>query len=164
MSKRNELGMPSDDYERLWNVWRNMLRRCYDPDCDRYYTYGARGIGVCQEWKENFRVFAKWAYENGWRRDLSIERKNPNEGYSPENCEFLTMKEQARNKTNNIRITIDGDERCLAEWCEIFGVPFGTAWARIKVGRYTDPEYIFYKGDLRSIGDLRSRRLHDVGF
>ena len=41
---KNEFGVPSKEYERLYNVWRNMVRRCHDPQSDRYYTYGARGI------------------------------------------------------------------------------------------------------------------------
>lgn len=159
MSKKNELGLPSYEYERLYGVWRSMKSRCYDKRSERYYTYGARGIKVCEEWKNNFRLFAKWAVENGWKYGLSIERINHNENYCPENCTFITMAEQARNKTSNVLITHNGETHCVVEWCEILGLKNPkTVYRRIYAG-YTDPEIILYNGDLR---DLR-REIRNVG-
>ena len=126
-----------------------MLSRCFNPSDDRFYTYGAPGVEVCDEWKNNFRVFAKWANDNGWKPKLSIERKDLNVGYCPQNCTFITMAEQARNKRNNIRFVINGEDKCFAEWCEIFGVPFKTAHKRYRVSGFTDPNIVFYPGDLR---------------
>ncbi len=146
---KNPFGYAPYDYERLFGVWRNMQSRCYDARSERYYTYGAKGVTVCDEWRDNFRVFAKWAHENGWRRGLSIERENLNGPYCPENCTFITMAEQARNKRSNIRIVIDGVDRCLTEWCEIYGVDFKVAWARYQAYGHKDIETIFYPGDLR---------------
>lgn len=157
MSKINDYGLSSKDYARLYDVWKNMIDRCTNSHNDRYYTYGARGVSVCREWMENFHTFAKWALSHGWFPDLWIERKDVNGAYCPENCTFATRKEQMRNKTNNIRITIEGDEKCLAEWCEMFDMRFGTVWYRYAVGGYRDPEYLFFKGDLRTL----KRMLHD---
>lgn len=151
MSAINEYGLSSAEYAHLYSVWKNMISRCENIENDRYYTYGARGVKVCKEWRENFHSFARWAMDNGWNPQLWLERKNVNGEYCPENCTFTTRVEQMRNKTNNVRITIEGDERCLAEWCEIFNLPFQRIWARYRVYGYTDPDVLFYPGDLRSL-------------
>lgn len=127
-----------------------MIRRCYNKESERYYTYGARGITVCGEWKNNFRAFAKWAVENGWKPTLSIERKDHDGNYCPENCAFITMAEQARNKTNNVLIEYNGEERCVVEWCEILNLKPQTVYKRIYDG-HTDPNVILYQGDLREL-------------
>lgn len=150
MSRKNALGLSSEDYEKLYNVWKNMRQRCYDIKSERYYTYGARSIRVCDEWKDSFREFAKWAYDNGWNPTLSIERINLDKDYSPSNCKFITMKEQARNKTSNVRIIINGVDKCLAEWCEIYGVPYKRVHRRYSVYGIRNPPELFFDGDLRS--------------
>ena len=148
--RKNELNMASQDYEKLYNVWKNMKSRCYDKNSDRYYTYGARGIKICEEWKNNFRVFAKWAYQNGWKVGLSIERKDHNGNYCPENCTFITMNEQARNKTSNVLVTYNGETKCVAEWADIIGIDAKTIYARLYRG-ITDPEIILYSGNLSEL-------------
>lgn len=148
--RKNPFGLESSDYEKLFGVWRNMMKRCYDKESERYYTYGERGIVVCDEWKNDFKVFAEWALKNGWRVGLSIERQNINGNYCPENCTFITMKEQARNKTSNIRIVYGGKERCIAEWCEILGLYDKTIYARYARGT-REPTRLFYPGDLREL-------------
>ena len=148
--RKNELNMASQDYEKLYNVWKNMKSRCYDKNSDRYYTYGARGVKICEEWKNNFRVFAKWAYQNGWKVGLSIERKDHNGNYCPENCTFITMNEQARNKTSNVLVTYNGETKCVAEWAEIIGIDAKTIYARLYRG-ITDPEIILYSGNLSEL-------------
>ena len=149
MSAKNALGLSSANYELLYNVWKNMISRCCDSSNDRYYTYGALGVTVCDEWRNDFRSFARWAKENGWKPKLSIERMNLNDGYRPENCTFITMAQQARNKRNNIRITINGETKCLTEWCEIFGASFKTVHRRYRRYGITAPKILFYPADLR---------------
>lgn len=146
--RRNKVGISSKDYEKLFNVWRNMIRRCYDQNSDRYYTYGNRGITVCDEWKNNFKQFAKWAVENGWQVGLSIERKDYDGMYCPENCTFITMAEQARNKTNNVLITMNGETKCVAEWCETLNLDAKTVYARIYRG-IKEPEILLFEGNLK---------------
>ena len=151
MSQLNPYGLSSKDYAKLYGVWKNMNDRCYNEKSQRYYTYGARGITVCQEWRENFHAFAPWALRNGWNPDLWIERKDVNGCYCPENCTFLGRKEQMRNRTNNVNITIDGETKCMAEWCEIFGCDFKKAWARYNSSKINDMREVFYSGDLRDL-------------
>lgn len=148
--RRNKVNLPSNEYETLFNVWRNMINRCYNVNSDRYYTYGERGIKVCDEWRNDFKKFAKWAVDNGWRVGLSIERKDRDGMYCPENCTFITMAEQARNKTNNVFLTYNGETKCVVEWCEKLGLKAKTIYKRIYDG-HTDPNVILYKGDLREL-------------
>jgi hypothetical protein len=65
-----------------------------------YPHYGGRGIALCDEWHD-FGIFQKWAYENGYREDLTIDRINVNGNYEPSNCRWVDMFVQASNKTNN---------------------------------------------------------------
>lgn len=86
---------------RLYNIRKYMLRRCYNPNCKCYAEYGGRGITVCPEWKDRksgVQNFVEWALANGYREDLSIDRINVNEGYSPENCRWSDKTIQARNQ------------------------------------------------------------------
>lgn len=106
---------------RLFNIWQKMKERCSCPTNDAYINYGARGICVCDEWKNDFLCFKKWAEENGYKDNLTIERKNVNENYCPENCCWIPKGEQANNKTNTIRI----NGKTLKEICEITGFKYG---------------------------------------
>lgn len=148
--RKNMFGLKTKEYEKLYSLWSNMIRRCCNPSSERYYTYGKRGISVCEEWKNNFHSFAKWCLENGWKPNLSIDRIDVNGNYEPNNCSFITMSEQARNKTNNVLITHNGETKCVAEWAEKTGIDAKVIYARLYRGK-TDPEEILYPGSLRDL-------------
>ena len=80
----------------LYTTWSNIRRRCNDKKAPYYKNYGGRGITVCKEWYD-FMTFYNWAINNGWQNDLSIDRTNNNEGYSPNNCRFVTKDIQQSN-------------------------------------------------------------------
>lgn len=103
---------------RLYSIYHAMKDRCYYPKNNRYPVYGGRGITVCDEWKMSFMAFYNWAMNNGYRPDLTIERDDPNGNYTPDNCRWATTKEQARNKTNSLRIEAFGTVKCLTAWVE----------------------------------------------
>lgn len=147
---KNSYGMLSKDYEKLYGVWSNMRKRCYNPKSERYYSYGEKGICICEKWKNDFHSFADWCLENGWNPKLSIERIDVHKNYCPENCTFITMKEQARNKTSNVLITKNGETRCATEWGELLGINPKSIMARIYRG-YNDPNVILFQGDLREL-------------
>lgn len=83
---------------RLYRIWGGMKSRCYNPNQRNYKYYGAKGIEVCEEWKSSFEAFRKWATENGYQEDLTIDRIDGDKGYSPDNCRWTTMSEQLKNR------------------------------------------------------------------
>lgn len=83
---------------RLHSIWTNMKQRCYNKNHKSYHNYGGRGIAVCDEWLDDFVAFRDWAMANGYRDDLTIDRIENDKGYSPDNCRWATMLEQAQNK------------------------------------------------------------------
>ena len=77
-------------------------QRCYDKNQSHYHLYGGRGITICDEWTNNFpREFYEWAYENGYKKGLSIDRIDNNKGYTPYNCRFVKER-TACNRRNEL--------------------------------------------------------------
>lgn len=118
----------------LYSVWRGMLERCYDENNRYYKNYGFRGIAVCEEWRTDFQIFYDWAIANGYKKGLSIDRKDANGEYAPHNCRFVTMKVQQNNRTNNRLVTFDGKTMTVAEWSEATEIPYKTLYNRLYKG------------------------------
>lgn len=100
----------------LFSVWQEMLKRCYIESNHAYKDYGARGIGVCDEWQEAFLNFYNWAVENGYQTGKSLDRVNNDGNYEPSNCRFADRKVQSRNKRGNRYFTAFGETKCLFDW------------------------------------------------
>lgn len=109
-------------YTKLYNIWCGMKERCSNPNCEAYKNYGARGISVCKEWIDDFFAFENWANENGYKQGLQIDRINNNSGYSPDNCRFVTPKENNMNRRNTRYITYNGETKTLLEWADKIGI------------------------------------------
>src|SRR5689334_12185760 len=99
----------SPERRNLYGRWRNMLRRCHNTRSQVYHYYGGRGICVCESWRNSFDAFLEWAKASGYRPELSIERKDNDGPYCPENCEWATREEQGANKRNNVLVTLFGE-------------------------------------------------------
>ena len=123
-----------DSDTRLYGTWRNMINRCKNPHVGGYPDYGARGIEVCEEWKNSFEAFRDWALANGYRDDLTIERKDTNGNYCPENCCWATMKEQQNNRRNSHNLEYNGQVKTIAQWANHTGIAENTIRSRLKYG------------------------------
>lgn len=111
-----------------------MILRCYSPNDKGYSNYGGRGITVCDKWRNDFWSFVEWCEQNGWSKNLHIDRLGNNGNYCPSNCKFSTQKENARNKRNNTVFYWRGKNRCLAEICEIEGKSYSRVLSRVSRG------------------------------
>jgi len=109
--------------EKLYNVYYTMKARLYNKNCKEYKYYGGKGIKMCNEWKD-YIVFKKWAFENGYREGLTIERNKVNEDYCPENCSWETMKVQCQNRTNSRLINHNGIFKTLRQWSDDLGLNY----------------------------------------
>lgn len=119
---------------RLYRIYNNMKTRCYNPHSYSYKHYGARGITICKEWLEDFSAFKEWALSHGYRDNLTIERLNVNESYTPSNCVWATYKVQANNMRSNHLETIDGVTKNITEWAEFYGISVKTVRDRLLRG------------------------------
>ena len=118
---------------RLSGVHSNMKARCSNPNNPHYKYYGGRGITVCEEW-QHVDKFREWAYNNGYKPGLTIDRIDVNGNYEPSNCRWITMQEQQFNKTDSHLITYKGETKCLAEWENQLGIDHRTILARLNNG------------------------------
>lgn len=115
----------------LYHIWEGMKSRCFNSNAKNYGFYGGRGITVCEEWANSFEVFHKWALENGYENDLTIDRIDNNGNYCPENCRWVTRQVQQRNLRSNVSITYGNRTMCVAEWAECFNIPYNVLWERL---------------------------------
>lgn len=131
-----------------YSSWRNMRRRCLNPDARDYRHYGGRGIKICQRWLDSFVWFL---VDMGPRPGpgYSIERIHNDGNYDPGNCCWATPHEQMRNMRFNRLITINGETLCVAEWAERSGLGTRTIFRRI--------QYSWPAEDLLSPPDHRRR-------
>lgn len=123
----------------VYGLWNNIMRRCYDAKNPAYKNYGGRGIKVCDRWHD----FEKFFEDMGNRPEgFSIDRKNNDAEYSNENCQWSTATEQARNRRDNVFIEINGENKTIAEWSEITGVPYGRINQRRSAGWHDEDLFI----------------------
>ena len=125
---------------RLYWIWHGMHRRCNDPKRRIYHRYGGRGIRVCAEWNDANKFYL-WAIANGYQDGLQIDRIDNDGDYCPENCRWVTKKENANNTSQSVFIEYEGQRRTIAEWARITGVPHSTIKGRLIAGK--PPEEIF---------------------
>lgn len=114
----------------IYRTYRNMISRCSLECADSYHIYGARGISVCDRWKESFQNF----YDDmgsGFQPGLSIDRIDVNGNYEKSNCKWSTTKEQARNTRKNKYLKFNGKIKTIIEWSELLGMNYSTIQSRL---------------------------------
>lgn len=89
---------PDPELRRFYAAWSGMRARCSNPNHKDFKHYGGAGVTVCKRWGsfENFKA-DMWPRPNG----MTLDRKNPFKGYSPDNCRWATHKEQRHNRRDN---------------------------------------------------------------
>lgn len=121
-------------HTRLYSIWRGMKDRCYNSNVLEYDNYGGRGIKVCEEWLNDFQAFYNWSMSHGYSDDLTIDRKDNDGDYCPENCRWVTYKEQNNNTSRNRLLTNAGETHTISEWSEILGINASTISSRLSRG------------------------------
>ena len=119
---------------RIYREWQGIKRRCYYKKDNAYSYYGGRGITVCDEWKNDFMAFYNWAMANGYSEVLTIDRINNDGNYEPNNCRWITQKEQQSNKRNTHWIEYRGRKFYLSELAKLSGIDVRKLHYRLKSG------------------------------
>jgi len=125
-------------------AWANMKKRCFDKKHNSYKNYGARGIGVCTQWLNDYAQFLK---DMGrCPEGFSLDRIDVNQGYSPENCKWSSKIDQCNNTRANVFITYNGKTQTLTQWSRELNLNSKRTESRFRVG--LNPEKIFLKDKL----------------
>jgi hypothetical protein len=108
--------------QRLYNIWCGIKDRCFNSNNKSYFRYGGRGITMCSDWINNYTAFRDWAINNGYRKELTIDRIDVNGDYTPDNCRWADCIKQANNRTNSHYLTYKGRTMTISEWARDLGV------------------------------------------
>lgn len=123
----------------LFGRWVSMRQRCCNPNDKAFKNYGGRGITVCVEWDKSYVHFKRWALSSGYEPDLLLDRTDNDEGYSPENCRWVTRAVSNVNKRQKYRpIIVNGVEGSYKFWAEKLGCPPAILRVRINTLGWTD--------------------------
>lgn len=121
----------------LHSRWLDMKDRCYNQNERSYVNYGARGIYVCDEWKNDFQAFYTWSMENGFDESLSLDRIDNDAPYAPWNCRWVDRATQNRNTRRNRFVTANGKTQTVMDWAIETGINEATIRHRLDLG-WTD--------------------------
>lgn len=124
--------------ERLYIVWNDIKDRCKNKNNPSYKFYGGNGISLCQEWND-YAVFREWAYKNGYDESAefgkcTIDRINTLEGYSPENCRWISLTEQQSNRRSTRIIEYNGERNTCSIWANKIGISKSALCSRLNNG------------------------------
>lgn len=115
----------------LYNRWKAMRQRCYNPNNYYYKWYGAKGITICSEWNI-YSNFENWALANGYNKDLTLDRIDNSKGYYPNNCRYADRKIQANNRTYKYAYNIEN--LTLGEYCRQNNLNYNAIKKRLSIG------------------------------
>ena len=125
----------------LHNRWLGMKGRCYNKNNHAYEFYGAKGVTVCDEWKNSYESFKAWSLVNGYKDDLQIDKDRLSKElnvspqiYSPKTCEWVTSQENVLHLCNSVMMTLNGKTKNMSVWCKELGIDRRLVSARLKRG------------------------------
>ena len=124
-------------YTRLYKIWSNMKARCFIKSSIDWKWSCARGITICDDWLD-FDCFRKWAYNNGYADNLTIERKDFNGNYEPNNCTWIPLERQNCNTRKNHFLTYHGKTQCISDWCRELNLSKNMLYNRLRKGYSVD--------------------------
>lgn len=133
---------------RIYKIWLGIKQRCLNKRNSSFLRYGARGIKVCNEWsgENGFVEFLNWSNSHGYKENLTIDRIDNNGDYSPENCRWVSLLEQARNRRNNVFYLVNGKRKSLVELVELLALDYNKVQHKRNFLKITDPYEIFKGG------------------
>lgn len=140
---RNDICFPViPEIKRCWN---HMIQRCYRKNCKEYKNYGAKGVVMCDEWKNDYQKFLDWSLVSGWKKGLNLDKDIipkklgiPALLYSPEMCCFVTPKENQNTKSTCRYYEYNGQSLNVAQICEITGKDRSLLILRLNQGMSLD--------------------------
>lgn len=128
---RHGLTRRGNKHPLYWR-WTQMRARCENPNSDRFKYYGGRGIKLCGRWKTFMNFFNDM--NPSFKDGMTLERKDNNGDYSPENCVWSDWKTQQNNKRSNHYLEFHGLLLTVNEWAEVLGVAHGRLHYRLRAG------------------------------
>lgn len=137
----NKKYIKGNSKSRLYQIWRGIKKRCFNPKCNHYKDYGGRGITMCEQWRNSYTSFYNWARRNGYNKTLTIERIDVNGSYEPKNCKWIPLNEQAQNTRKTIYLTYKGETKRLKDWAKELNISTNTLYYRKRRG-WSDIECI----------------------
>lgn len=115
----------------IYGIWECVMSRCNNPNNTAYHHYGGRGIKVCARWQK----FENFLQDMGPRpARKTIDRIDVNGNYELSNCRWATMREQMRNRRDNVHYEYRGRKQILPDWSAEFGINPSTVASRMKRG------------------------------
>lgn len=120
-----------ESQSRLHNIWGNMKQRCGNEKNTSYHSYGERGIRVCDEWVEDYETFRDWALANGYSDELTLDRRDNNGAYCPDNCRWVDRITQMNNTRKTRRVSYNGETHSIAEWARKLNVSDNVLYYRL---------------------------------
>lgn len=118
----------------LKSRYNHIKERCYNKNHKSYKRYGGRGIKMADVWLNDYQAFEDWCLSHGFEEGLAIDRIDNNGDYSPDNCRFITLKENNQKRSTTRYYTIDGVTKNLQQWCDFYNINRGTVNTRLQHG------------------------------
>jgi hypothetical protein len=157
-------------HTRLHHVWVQMKQRCYNQKDKSYKWYGEQGVSLCDDWS-HYESFYRWAMESGYEDGLTIDRIDSKGEYSPDNCRWIPLPDNARRAAEKI-ITIDGCSKNYSQWDRDLRLPACTVgqwvskhsveYASLRISALLHPEQ-YTKADIQDPDRHREKYLTACG-